>query len=94
MNMDETNTSALAAASEDVSRWFEVEVRLYRQTHWRRTTALVGGIKDGFPTAEAAREFITTMVEQSGDVLYEDADWRVVQCERRVLAAEPATMRS
>ena len=65
--------------------WYEVEVRLYQQAHWRKTTALVGGIKDGFPTPEAARDFTTMMREKSGDVLYEDADWRIVRYERRVL---------
>lgn len=68
------------------STWYEVEAKLYGQSHWRMTTALAGGIKDGFSSPEAAQDFITLMARESGDLLYRDAQWRIIRCERSVVS--------
>lgn len=67
-----------------VSDWYEIEVRLWGMSGWRKTTTLVGGIDNGFPTYYDAQNFIQKMM-QIGDILYENADWRIVRYKREIM---------
>ncbi len=67
-----------------ISDWYEVEVRLWGTKNWRKTTTIDVRTQDGFPTYYDAQNFIHTM-EKTGDILYENADWRIVHYRREIM---------